>query len=220
MVDGAKPSAHFRLIVLDGKAYVEKFRKSIQTRDLFTLWGFQQLFRRYPGRVPDLELMFDCNDRPVIKKNRFRGPDPRPPPLFKYCSDRGSLDIVSPDWSFWGWPETNQKPWEITLKELKEGNKRVKWMDRLPYAYWKGNPDVSPIRVDLKKCNVNYTSNVDWNTRLFFQNPITLHSSKVVNTTGAPVSKQWAYHAEKPEKFNGQNFKDGGNRRWASIITT
>ena len=66
-------------------------------------------------------------------------------------------------------PETNQKPWEITLKELKEGNKRVKWMDRLPYAYWKGNPDVTPIRADLKKCNLNYTSNVDWNTRLFFQ---------------------------------------------------
>ena len=103
MVDGAKPSAHFRLIILDGKVYVEKFRKSIQTRDLFTLWGFQQLIRRYPGRVPDLELMFDCNDRPVINKNRFRGPDKRPPPLFKYCSDYGSLDIVSPDWSFWGW---------------------------------------------------------------------------------------------------------------------
>ena len=42
-------------------------------------------------------------------------------------------------------------------------------MDRLPYAYWKGNPDVSRIRADLKKCNANYTPNADWNVRLFFQ---------------------------------------------------
>lgn len=66
-------------------------------------------------------------------------------------------------------PETNQKPWEITLKDIKEGNKRVKWKERVPYAYWKGNPGVSPIRSDLVKCNVNQTSHVDWNTRLFFQ---------------------------------------------------
>nr|XP_043623954.1 uncharacterized protein LOC122595614 isoform X2 [Erigeron canadensis] len=100
----------------------------------------------------------------IIKK----GPN-GPPPLFRYCSDRESLDIVAPDWSFWGWPETNQKAWEVTLEEIKQGNKKVKWMDREPYAYWKGNPTVSPIRVDLKKCNVNNTTHVDWNTRLFFQ---------------------------------------------------
>ncbi|KAL7606327.1 hypothetical protein Lser_V15G15827 [Lactuca serriola] len=171
MVERAKWNAHFRIVILDGKAYVERFRKSIQTRDLFTLWGFQQLLRRYPGRVPDLELIFDCDDRPVFNaKQYFRRPNLGPPPLFKYCSDPWSLDIVSPDWSFWGWPETNQKPWEITLKDIKEGNKRVKWKERVPYAYWKGNPGVSPIRSDLVKCNVNQTSHVDWNTRLFFQN--------------------------------------------------
>lgn len=104
MVERAKWNAHFRLVILDGKAYVERFRKSIQTRDLFTLWGFQQLLRRYPGRVPDLELIFDCDDRPVFNaKQYFRRPNPGPPPLFKYCSDPWSLDIVSPDWSFWGW---------------------------------------------------------------------------------------------------------------------
>ncbi|XP_071735953.1 uncharacterized protein [Rutidosis leptorrhynchoides] len=168
MVERAQLTAHFRLVIVDGKAYVEKFRKSIQTRDLFTLWGFQQLLRRYPGRIPDLELMFDCDDRPVINETRVRGRD-GPPALFKYCSDHRSFDIVLPDWSFWGWPETNQKPWEIILNEIKEGNKRVKWENRAPYAYWKGNPNVSPVRIDLKKCNVNITNHVDWNTRLFYQ---------------------------------------------------
>ncbi|KAK1412229.1 hypothetical protein QVD17_33306 [Tagetes erecta] len=170
MVEIAKQSAHFRLIILDGKLYVEKFRKSIQTRDLFTLWGFQQLLRLYPGRIPDLELMFDCDDRPVFNINRYfrKKPNPGPPPLFKYCSDPRSLDIVSPDWSFWGWAETNQKPWEMTLKDIKEGNKRVTWKDRVPFAYWRGNPYVSNIRADLIKCNAT-NSNVNWGAHLFIQ---------------------------------------------------
>ncbi|GKE67115.1 pol polyprotein [Tanacetum coccineum] len=32
-------------------------------------------------------------------------------------------------------------------------------------------------------------------------------ATTVVNTTGAPVTNAVANHAEKPEKFNGQNFK-------------
>ncbi|KAK9065480.1 hypothetical protein SSX86_014881 [Deinandra increscens subsp. villosa] len=172
MVERAKHTAHFRLIILEGKAYVETFRKSIQTRDLFTLWGFQQLLRLYPGRIPDLELMFDCDDRPVfnIKQYFNKRPNPGPPPLFKYCSDPWSLDILVPDWSFWGWAETNQKPWELTLKDIKEGNKKVKWKDRVPFAYWRGNPSVAPVRADLIKCNATNTRhNVDWGARLFVQ---------------------------------------------------
>lgn len=103
MVESASKTAHFKLVIIDGKAYVQKYRKSIQTRDLFTLWGIVQLLRWYPGRLPDLELMFDCNDRPVIRSKDFQGPNSGPPPLFRYCSDWQSLDIVFPDWSFWGW---------------------------------------------------------------------------------------------------------------------
>ena len=103
MVEGARRTAHFRVVIVDGKVYVEKYRQSIQTRDIFTLWGFLQLVRWYPGRLPDLEIMFDCNDRPVIPKRNFRGPNSGPPPLFRYCADERSLDIVFPDWSFWGW---------------------------------------------------------------------------------------------------------------------
>ncbi|KAJ0637427.1 putative glycosyl transferase CAP10 domain-containing protein [Helianthus annuus] len=65
--------------------------------------------------------------------------------------------------------ETNLKPWEMTLKDIKEGNKRVNWKDRIPFAYWRGNPSVSPVRADLVKCNVNNTHNLDWDTRLFIQ---------------------------------------------------
>lgn len=63
--------------------------------------------------------------------------------------------------------EINIKPWESLLKELKEGNKRTKWIKREPYAYWKGNPAVAETRRDLLKCNVS--DKQDWNARLYAQ---------------------------------------------------
>ncbi|KAF8379484.1 hypothetical protein HHK36_028919 [Tetracentron sinense] len=166
-VERARRTAHFRLVIVKGKAYVEKFRKSIQTRDVFTLWGILQLLRRYPGKLPDLELMFDCDDRPVIVSRDFQGPSVIAPPLFRYCGDESTMDIVFPDWSFWGWAETNIKPWNAILNELKEGNKRSNWMERVPYAYWRGNPHVAPWRGDLLRCNVS--DKEDWNARLYIQ---------------------------------------------------
>ncbi|GAV88308.1 Glyco_transf_90 domain-containing protein, partial [Cephalotus follicularis] len=168
MVERARRTATFRLVIVKGKAYVEKYHKSFQSRDDFTLWGILQLLRKYPGQVPDLELMFDCVDWPVIKSNLYKAPRAlAPPPLFRYCSDDDSLDVVFPDWSFWGWPEINIKPWEQLLEDLKEGNKRTRWMDREPYAYWKGNPAVAATRQDLLKCNV--TEHQDWNARIYAQ---------------------------------------------------
>ncbi|XVF22577.1 hypothetical protein REPUB_Repub12eG0183400 [Reevesia pubescens] len=167
MVERARKTAHFRLVIVKGKAYVEKYRKAIQTRDMFTLWGILQLLRLYPGRLPDLELMFDCNDRPVVRSRDFQGPDVRPPPLFRYCADESSLDIVFPDWSFWGWAETNIRPWRSVLKDIEKGNQRTQWKDRVPYAYWRGNPSVAPTRKDLMKCNVTDKNN--WNTLLYIQ---------------------------------------------------
>ncbi|KAK9914254.1 hypothetical protein M0R45_038043 [Rubus argutus] len=164
----ARRTANFKLVILNGRAYVEKYRKSFQTRDVFTVWGILQLLRRYPGKVPDLELMFDCVDWPVILTRDYSRPNSSaPPPLFRYCGDDSSLDIVFPDWSFWGWPEINIEPWEHLLKELEEGNKRSKWVDREPYAYWKGNPAVAATRQDLLKCNVSEEQ--DWNARVYAQ---------------------------------------------------
>lgn len=59
------------------------------------------------------------------------------------------------------------KPWEFLSKDLKEGNTRMKFADREPYAFWKGNPFVAPHRLDLLKCNV--TDKEDWNARLYIQ---------------------------------------------------
>lgn len=64
-------------------------------------------------------------------------------------------------------PELKIKPWEDLMKELEIGNKRKRWVDREPYAYWKGNPYVGQNRRDLFKCNP--TDKQDWNARLYVQ---------------------------------------------------
>ncbi|TXG50498.1 hypothetical protein EZV62_023022 [Acer yangbiense] len=143
MVERAKPTAHFRLVIVDGKVYLEKYKKSIQTRDVFTIWGILQLLSHYPGRLPDLELMFDCD------ASRW--------------SDQETMNVDNRTRR----AEINIKPWEGLLKEIKEGNNKSRWVDREPYAYWKGNPFVAETRQDLLKCNVS--DKHDWNARLYVQ---------------------------------------------------
>ncbi|KAF8704001.1 hypothetical protein HU200_031483 [Digitaria exilis] len=102
-VEGARRryAPKFRVTVVSGRLCVARYgRRCFQTRDVFTQWGILQLLRRYPGRVPDLDLMFDCEDRPVVDAVDRQQP---PPPLFRYCGSETTLDIAFPDWSFWGW---------------------------------------------------------------------------------------------------------------------
>ncbi|XVE77112.1 hypothetical protein DITRI_Ditri13aG0035900 [Diplodiscus trichospermus] len=168
MIRSGRRRAHFRLVIVKGKAYVERYSKPYQTRDVITIWGILQLLRLYPGKIPDLDLLFYSGDQTVIKKSDYRRPNARsPPPVFHYCSEEESLDIVFPDWTFWGWAEVNIKPWEEILRAIKKGNERIKWENREPYAHWKGNPYVSADRVELLKCNL--TDKHDWNVRLYRQ---------------------------------------------------
>ncbi|KAL2892241.1 O-glucosyltransferase rumi [Bienertia sinuspersici] len=135
MVERLKKTAHFRLVIVNGTAYVKQYTKAYQTRDDFTLWGILQLIKLYPGRLPDLDLMFQCHDKPSIKRKYYQGwravfGHPQPPPQFHYCGDDSTFDIVFPDWSFWGWPEVNVKPWVPLEKDLKEGNAMKNWTSR------------------------------------------------------------------------------------------
>ncbi|GJR78404.1 hypothetical protein Tco_0149189 [Tanacetum coccineum] len=45
------------------------------------------------------------------------------------------------------------------------------------------------------------------------------HATTVVIPTGAPATNTVANHAERPEKFNGQNFR-GATEECSSISTT
>ena len=76
-------------------------------------------------------------------------------------------------------PEINIKSWVPLMKDLKEGNKKTKWEDRQPYAFWKGNPIVAFTRQDLLKCNVS--DKQDWNARVYSQVSISYLFSKIFN---------------------------------------
>lgn len=99
MVEAAKKSATFRLTIVNGRMYIERYRKSFQTRDIFTFWGIAQLMKFYPGKLPDLDLMFNCDDKPVIGRAGHKDPAKAPPALFHYCGSEETFDIVFPDWS-------------------------------------------------------------------------------------------------------------------------
>ncbi|GKV03062.1 hypothetical protein SLEP1_g15429 [Rubroshorea leprosula] len=153
MVELARKSANFRLVIVNGKANLQKYMGCYETRDVFSLWGILQFLRWHPGRLPDLDMMFECGDLPVIPCWNFQGPKACPPPLFLYCS---------PSWIS---AEVNIRPWTNMLKDIKEGTKRINWKDRVPYAHWKGNQYVGRARGDLMECTV--TNKKDWNACLY-----------------------------------------------------
>lgn len=96
----AQNFAAFRVVIIGGKLFVEFYYACVQSRAMFTIWSFLQLLRRYPGKVPDVDLMFDCMDKPTINRTEHSS---MPLPLFRYCTTPEFYDIPFPDWSFWGW---------------------------------------------------------------------------------------------------------------------
>ncbi|KAJ4977733.1 hypothetical protein NE237_008513 [Protea cynaroides] len=151
----AQNLAAFRVVIVDGRLYVDFYYACVQSRAMFTVWALLQLLRRYPGLIPDVDLMFDCMDRPVVNRTEYgEGTRWPPPPLFRYCTTEGHFDIPFPDWSFWGWPEVNIQPWDEEFSSIKRGSQAVSWKKKIVRAYWKGNPDVvSSVRQELMRCN-------------------------------------------------------------------
>ncbi|KAL6606182.1 hypothetical protein ACP70R_041835 [Stipagrostis hirtigluma subsp. patula] len=165
-VERGRRDACFRLVVVGGRAHVVTFHHAFQKRDVLTQWGIVQMMRRYAGRVPDLDLMFACDDLGRVRAADFPTPSDAPP-VFRFSKDSSKLDILFPDWSFWGWPEVNIRPWPQMLEEMARENERLRWPERQPYAFWKGNPQKLPIRDELMSCNVS--NGQEWNARVFNQ---------------------------------------------------
>ncbi|KAJ6840805.1 protein O-glucosyltransferase 1-like isoform X2 [Iris pallida] len=67
------------------------------------IWGILQLLRRYPGRLPDLDLMSTASTGPS-QTPQTKGRTGR---LRRRCSRIAGmslrLTLWFPDWSFWGW---------------------------------------------------------------------------------------------------------------------
>ncbi|XXG75397.1 hypothetical protein AAC387_Pa07g3911 [Persea americana] len=163
----AREYAAFRVIIAGGRLYADFYYACVQSRAMFTVWGLLQLLRRHPGSIPDVDLMFDCMDKPTISRSQYNTPARPPPPLFRYCTTDHHFDIPFPDWSFWGWTEVNIGPWDEEFRSIKEGSQALDWTEKHPTAHWKGNPDVdSPVRTELLHCNDSRS----WGAEIMRQN--------------------------------------------------
>eukprot|EP00271_Cylindrocystis_brebissonii_P020425 TRINITY_DN6754_c0_g1_i2.p1 TRINITY_DN6754_c0_g1~~TRINITY_DN6754_c0_g1_i2.p1 ORF type:complete len:350 (+),score=41.19 TRINITY_DN6754_c0_g1_i2:555-1604(+) len=152
-VEKTEAAAHFRAQIIEGKLYVRQYKPCVQSRLNFTVWGLLQLLERYPGRIPDVDFMFNCMDQPLLVRNRYTD-DPDPPIIFKYCSNANHIDIVWPDFSFWGWPEVYIRQWDITVDKIMQGTGGIPWKERASYGQWKGTIWVAPhIRAPVVLCN-------------------------------------------------------------------
>lgn len=159
MLESAGSLASFRIVIKSGRLYVAPYTSCFQTRAVFTIWGLLQLLKFYPGLVPDVDFLFGCGDRPRVLRKEYSGKVP--PPVFRYCSTVENHDIPFPDWSFWGWPEVDLRPWDGELCAILKGQNEVLWEKRYPTAFWKGNTDTGgALRKELRDCNGRYGAEI------------------------------------------------------------
>lgn len=85
MLEKSKKYAHFRLIILDGKIYIERYVKySIETRHLFTMYGIVQL-------IPENCLIWRSCLTPMTGRLSRRGNSGDLIPVHRHCS--GTVQI-------------------------------------------------------------------------------------------------------------------------------
>ncbi|EFJ09402.1 hypothetical protein SELMODRAFT_130002 [Selaginella moellendorffii] len=164
-LSAARKKGSMRMVISQGKLYIEVYGKCPQSRSIFTAWGLLLLLERFPGKVPDVDFVLNCKDRPVITRySSFHSRDlcqDEAPAVFSYCTTNDMLDIPFPDFSFWGWPEVDIPPWEEQSQQITAGSREVKWSERRPAAFWKGNSRMGKLRSHLLQCQSLETEILD-----------------------------------------------------------
>lgn len=97
MIEWAKDAAFFRVVVLDSKLYIERYKQCFMNRAIFEVWGLLLFVEKFKGQIPDVEFMFACGDVPRMPRTGSAGV------MFSFDSNHGHYDIPFPDWTFWGW---------------------------------------------------------------------------------------------------------------------
>nr|TKW20183.1 LOW QUALITY PROTEIN: hypothetical protein SEVIR_4G069200v2 [Setaria viridis] len=208
-VERARRHANFRLVVVGGRAYVEKYRRAHQTRDVFTQWGI-------PAAAPPLPRP---RSRPghhvrLRRPPRVHAADfPAPaeaPPVFLYCNDASTLDIVFPGWSS-GDGRRRTSGRDAGGGEAGERARAVAGeAGRQPYAYWKAKPHVYRIRHELMRCNVS--NDQEWNARLFTQDWKHAIRNGFKEGNAWSVSEKYILACDSPVLFVATPFQDNLSR--------
>ncbi|GAQ80428.1 hypothetical protein KFL_000540050 [Klebsormidium nitens] len=129
-----------KIQILNGTLYWRWTGGCSFTRTSFTLWAIMMLLERYPGQVPDVLFNVCCHDDPAVPAEKWANNASAIPPIFSMCSSEDHLDLVWPDWSFWGWPELRIPEWRTKSAQILGGKgRRTPLGKREPRAFWKGN---------------------------------------------------------------------------------
>ncbi|XP_024524828.1 O-glucosyltransferase rumi homolog [Selaginella moellendorffii] len=129
-LSAARRKGSMRMVISQGKLYIEVYGKCPQSRSIFTAWGLLLLLERFPGKVPDVDFVLNCKDRPEY------------------------LAIVCR-------PEVDIPPWEEQSQQITAGSREVKWSERRPAAFWKGNSRMGKLRRHLLQCQSLETEILD-----------------------------------------------------------
>ncbi|EMS60531.1 hypothetical protein TRIUR3_23790 [Triticum urartu] len=147
---------------------------------------------RAPGRTRSstaslVPIPFSCgNDTssPSLCRRRASPPAPAPSPSPSSSSQQQYSPGVPPPWcpDYFRHIHTDMEPWRATgitrdAVERARPNAEFRlvvvsgraYVEKEPYAFWKGNPDVSPVRRDLFRCNNDSAAGKEWNVRAFKQ---------------------------------------------------
>eukprot|EP00238_Polyblepharides_amylifera_P015848 CAMPEP_0196581682 /NCGR_PEP_ID=MMETSP1081-20130531/35021_1 /TAXON_ID=36882 /ORGANISM="Pyramimonas amylifera, Strain CCMP720" /LENGTH=592 /DNA_ID=CAMNT_0041902005 /DNA_START=123 /DNA_END=1898 /DNA_ORIENTATION=+ len=177
----------FRVVILDGKLYgrieaTNKMRLRGMSRVWYWVWGLLELLEKYPGQVPDVDMVMQVEDEPKVAKSvKFKpskggparqvpytltgslaqGSNP-PPVIFSAVKSEGTLDLLWPLWTIWGedvlgaGPKTggfHDPPWEQTLPALVSAARASPWLTRShAQAFWRGAARTSSLRDALIAC--------------------------------------------------------------------
>jgi len=125
---------NFLVVIAAGQLFFKQFKFCWRNRVPFGLLGFLNLIQRYGSQVPDVAIRFSCEDMPVVPVGKRAPGRDRPPITVGYCSSKEFADLVWPDWSFWGWPQTHAGTWEYEQRVIAGNASLIPWEQRLPRA--------------------------------------------------------------------------------------
>jgi len=122
-----------RVTVSGGALFASHVGHGQGSRDGVLLLALLELLERFPGAVPDVDLVVYTEDRARLERARFSaGAAEKGPPLpfaVSFARHADYLDVAVPDPSFFGWPEMSVNPhWQLRGAPVA----RTPWADRAP----------------------------------------------------------------------------------------
>jgi len=173
---GKRPT---RVQIVGGRLYAKVgSRLQGKSRIWYWLWGLQELLDKYPGRVPDVDLVMQTQDSAQCT---VRGKPPKnktlaltyqdyhpgtlhhpPPPVFSAVTTANDYDLLWPLWTIWGEDVQGASAkaggfhdpnWGRLHGSLVRAARATPWRSRrASRPLWRGSVKTNRRRIELVNC--------------------------------------------------------------------